>query len=379
MAKEKLPLKTLTGIPFRINIDILKEIEDELELFLLEEDFMNTRDFSKKVMFNQEIKANNTVEGYNDSVSFIKKVIENASEEQNIEKKNRIINLYNGYQYILKGQDITEENVLKLYKILSKDLLEEYDLSHMGEKYRKAPVYILKSGRLDDSMDEGIPYEKIEEYMDSYFEFIDTFKVDDSQTEEFIKSQIMHFYFVYIHPFFDINGRSSRTIAMWYLLNKEVYPYIIFNRGINFDSNYDRVIGTSKTRLDITEFLKYMLISVKKELEKEYIIHNLDSQSERQWHTIDYQALNYFLALNGEKTVLDYATTYNRLNTKKNIKTIFENMLLPMIEDETLKITRPTKKNMFDDVPNLVLELNKDKVNEINLEKVKRLKLNISQ
>lgn len=375
MAKEKLPLKTLTGIPFRINIDILKEIEEELELFLLEEDFMNTRDFSKKVMFNQEIKANNTVEGYNDSVSFIKKVIENASEEQNIEKRNRIINLYNGYQYILKGQDITEENVLKLYKILSKDLLEEYDLSHMGEKYRKAPVYILKSGRLDDSMDEGIPYEKIEEYMDSYFEFIDTFKVDDSQTEEFIKSQIMHFYFVYIHPFFDINGRSSRTIAMWYLLNKEVYPYIIFNRGINFDSNYDRVIGTSKTRLDITEFLKYMLISVKKELEKEYIIHNLDSQTERQWHTIDYQALNYFLALNGEKTVLDYATTYNRLNTKKNTKTIFENMLLPMIEDETLKITRTTKKNMFDDVPNLVLELNKDKVNEINLEKVKRLKL----
>ena len=375
MAKEKLPLKTLTGIPFRINIDILKEIEEELELFLLEEDFMNTRDFSKKVMFNQEIKANNTVEGYNDSVSFIKKVIENASEEQNIEKRNRIINLYNGYQYILKGQDITEENVLKLYKILSKDLLEEYDLSHMGEKYRKAPVYILKSGRIDDSMDEGIPYEKIEEYMDSYFEFIDTFKVDDSQTEEFIKSQIMHFYFVYIHPFFDINGRSSRTIAMWYLLNKEVYPYIIFNRGINFDSNYDRVIGTSKIRLDITEFLKYMLISVKKELEKEYIIHNLDSQSDRQWHTIDYQALNYFLALNGEKTVLDYATTYNRLNTKKNIKTIFENMLLPMIEDETLKITRTTKKNMFDDVPNLVLELNKDKVNEINLEKVKRLKL----
>lgn len=375
MAKEKLPLKTLTGIPFRINIDILKEIEEELELFLLEEDFMNTRDFSKKVMFNQEIKANNTVEGYNDSVSFIKKVIENASEEQNIEKRNRIINLYNGYQYILKGQDITEENVLKLYKVLSKDLLEEYDLSHMGEKYRKAPVYILKSGRLDDSMDEGIPYEKIEKYMESYFEFIDTFKVDDSQTEEFIKSQIMHFYFVYIHPFFDINGRSSRTIAMWYLLNKEVYPYIIFNRGINFDSNYDRVIGTSKTRLDITEFLKYMLISVKKELEKEYIIHNLDSQSDRQWHTIDYQALNYFLALNGEKTVLDYATTYNRLNTKKNTKTIFENMLLPMIEDETLKITRTTKKNMFDDVPNLVLELNKDKVNEINLEKVKRLKL----
>ena len=49
----------------------------------------------------------------------------------------------------------------------------------------------------------------------------------------------MHFYFVYIHPYFDVNGRTSRTLAMWYLLNEEAYPYIIFNRAINNNaSNY---------------------------------------------------------------------------------------------------------------------------------------------
>ena len=166
MALEKLPLKTLS-LPFVIDRDILKSLEEELELFLVEEDFMNTKEFSKKVMFTQEIKANNTVEGYNDSVYLIKKVIENAQTEVNLEKRNRIINLYHGYQYIMKNREITEDNVLKLYDILSKNLLEAYDINHMGDKYREAPVYILKGGRLDDSMDQGIPYNKIQDFMDS--------------------------------------------------------------------------------------------------------------------------------------------------------------------------------------------------------------------
>lgn len=374
MALEKLPLKTLS-LPFVIDRDILKSLEEELELFLVEEDFMNTKEFSKKVMFTQEIKANNTVEGYNDSVYLIKKVIENAQTEVNLEKRNRIINLYHGYQYIMKNREITEDNVLKLYDILSKNLLEAYDINHMGDKYREAPVYILKGGRLDDSMDQGIPYNKIQEFMDSYYNFIDNFEVDDCQTDYFIKSQIMHFYFVYVHPFFDINGRSSRTIAMWYLLNNEVYPYIIFNRGINFDSDYDRIIGECKKKYNVTKFLEYMLISVKKELEKEYIIHNMDNQSSRVWRDVDYQTLNYFLAMNGEKTVLDYASMYNRLNTKKPTKIIFEDMILPMINDETLKVKRETKKNMYDNNLNLVLEFNKQRLDEVNLEKIKRLKL----
>lgn len=136
MFTTNLPLKTESGIPFKIDLESLKLFEEELEMFLQSEDFMNTREFSKKVMFTHELKANNTVEGYNDSMSIIEKVIEDAKSVKDIEKRNRIINLYKGYQYILKGEDITEENVGKLYKILSKDLLNEHDITHMGEIYR---------------------------------------------------------------------------------------------------------------------------------------------------------------------------------------------------------------------------------------------------
>ena len=42
----------------------------------------------------------------------------------------------------------------------------------MGEYYREAPVYILKKGRLDIEPYQGINYEKIDEFMDKYFEFL---------------------------------------------------------------------------------------------------------------------------------------------------------------------------------------------------------------
>ena len=48
----------------------------------------------KNYTMAEDYLKNNTVEGYNDSVYLIKKVIENAQTEVNLEKRNRIINLY---------------------------------------------------------------------------------------------------------------------------------------------------------------------------------------------------------------------------------------------------------------------------------------------
>ena len=98
---DRLPLKTLSGRLFTINRDYLTDLIKELESFLEGEEFLNNRTFSKKVMFTHEIKANNTVEGINDSVTLIEKVIENARTISDVERRNRIINLYHGYKYIL--------------------------------------------------------------------------------------------------------------------------------------------------------------------------------------------------------------------------------------------------------------------------------------
>lgn len=373
--REVLPLKTDTGRLFTINREYLSDLVRELETFLDGEDFMNNRTFSKKVLFTHEIKANNTVEGINDSVSLIEKVIANAHQVSDVERRNRIINLYEGYRYILQGNDITEENVHKLYELLSKDLLSREDRDRMGTMYRTAPVYILQGGRLDDTMDHGIDESKVPDFMKVFFDYVNNGETFNSPTDYFIKSQIMHFYFVYIHPYFDINGRTSRTVAMWYLLNNDIFPYIIFNRGINFDSTYDRTIRECKDRYEITKFLKYMLINVKKELEKEYVMHHLRVASGERWKTLDYQTMEYILSMNGNMTVLDFAALYNRFNDKKKVKEIFETMLLPMIENGSLVVERETNKDMFQGERNLVLSLNRKRIDEMDTSKITRIGL----
>lgn len=371
--REALPLKTTTGRIFTVNGSQLQPLKEELELFLEGEEQLNNRLFSKRVMFTHELKANNTVEGINDSVSLIEKVIKKASSITDEERRNRIINLYNGYKYILEGKDITEENVRELYSILSKDLLSMEDSKRMGEYYRTAPVYILKNGRLDGSMDFGIEAKDLSEYMKVFFDYVNNGEEMDRQTDYFIKSQIMHFYFVYIHPYFDMNGRTSRTIAMWYLLNNDIYPYIIFNRGIPFDSAYDNVIRECKERHELTKFLKYMLINVKKELEKEYVMQRLSNSSGRKWETIDYQTMEYFLSMNGQRTVLDFLNMYKTFNEKKKVSEIMDTMIGPLIDDGTLSIVRETSKKMNVGSRNMVLSLNRDRLSDIDPNKVSRI------
>ena len=185
----------------------------------------------------------------------------------------------------------------------------------------------------------------------------------------------MHFYFVYIHPYFDTNGRMSRTIAMWYLLNNKIYPYIIFNRGINFDSKYDDRIRRSETTFELTDFIKSMLINTKKELEKEYVLQALSLNTTRKWEAIDYQMIEYFLSLNGERNVINLATVYNNNNEHIKLQPIYEDLIKPLIEDGTFVIERETQKNMFNNEANKVLKINNNHLRDIDPEEIKHIKI----
>ena len=366
-----LNLKTIDGIKLFLKPSRFLKVKQELIDFLRDEKYLCTKNFAKTVMFSHELKANNQIEGYGDDVKIIKKVIEHAEEINDKNKKQRILNLYHGYNYILKTREINQDTLKKLYGILSKGLLDLNDSIRMGQYYRNAPVYILKRGRLDIEPDQGVLANEIDRYMDDYFSFLKQDIAGDI-TDEYIKSQILHYYFVYIHPYFDVNGRTSRTLSMWYLINKKSYPYIIFNRGISFkDSEYTKVIEDVKLFHDLSYFIDYMLTTVKIELEKEYVMQVEASFTNNKLNVVDYQTLLYFLTMNGCKTVLDFVNIYNYFNDKKKVKDIYETMLVPLLDKKILDVERPTKKVMFDDVNNLVLKLRNK--NEISKDKVKRL------
>lgn len=175
--------------------------------------------------------------------------------------------------------------------------------------------------------------------------------------------------------FADVNGRTSRTMSMWYLLKKEAYPFIIFNRGISFKgSKYDRVIKDAKESNDMTYFLLMMLETLKVELEKEHVMEMVASNTKYKLNGLDYQTILYFLTMNGNKTLRDFSVMYNRFNDKKTIKEIYNEMIKHLIELEIFIVTRYTKRSIDESIPNMELVLNEKKV-EIDSPHLSRIKL----
>lgn len=369
-----LPIKDKHNLS--LNEDVFCDIKDELEQYISDNNYTNTRTFAKKVMFSHEIKANNNIEGINDDLLLIEAVIKNANNIKDEEQRKRIINLYWGYQYILTHRAFDKYHLRELYNILSDGLLCKADLVRMGDFYRNDKVFILKSGRLDMELDQGIDYKMIDYYMNYYFDYINDNNSFDNLTDYFIKSQIMHLYLVFIHPYFDVNGRTSRTMAMWYLLREKAYSFIIFNRAITFDSKYyDKEIINAKDKADASNFLRYMMIDVKKELEKEIVMREIAQNTHGKLTSIDYQSLIYALSMNDDINVLNFATMYNRFNDKKKVKEIYEECIIPLVDKGILMLDRTTSKNMFDNNKNEVYKFS-NKAFDKESPKIRRLNLN---
>ena len=160
---------------------------------------------------------------------------------------------------------------------------------------------------------------------------------------------------------------------MWYLLNNKNYPYIIFNRAISFaKSGYDKSINKCRSRGEVTLFLEYILIQVLKELEKEYLINSINKKEKLSLE--EEQMLEYFININGNLTAKDLIRIYNEYNFKLRPKQVYRDKIEPLIDKDILKTEGYTKKYIYDDIPNIWLKINNNKIN-IDKNKIKYLKI----
>jgi len=372
MKHEFLPLTIEKGRLYLIK-DLLEPKKEELELFLQDNKYMNSCEFANNVLFSQEIKTNNTIEGYNDDIGLVYDILNNNLKIKDKARVQRIKNLYKGYKYIMKEDEINKETLKYLYLLLSKKLLSKDDLNKMGEYYRTSPVYIYYSDDLSKDPDEGIEASKLDKYMNEFFDYINSNNDFDCSTDYFIKSQIMHFQFINIHPYYDINGRTARTASMWYLLNNKIYPYIIFNRAITLNKEkYYKVIRDVKKFHNITYFINYMLENVRVELEKEYVMDMIKLSSDKL-SPVDYQTMYYILSMNGLLTVKDFINFYNNHNDKKKCEEIYKEMIEPLLDKNIILKVSNTKTYLIDGEPNFIFKLNEEKY-ECD-DKIKYLKL----
>lgn len=195
---------------------------------------------------SSEIQNTNNIEGVEskreDIVYTTKKVVKNNINNKNDDLK--FLSIVRSYTAIknMNNDSISDESVRKINDV--KDIRKIYDSITAegvaeenlpdGELFRKGVVYIQgKKGTLHDGVSNADNSEPIiKELLSKLVDFINT------QDCNLIKNAIFHYYFGYVHPFYDGNGRTARFISS--LILQEEYSWLTacsLSQGVNKKRN----------------------------------------------------------------------------------------------------------------------------------------------
>lgn len=219
-------------------------------------------------------------------------------------------------EYIKNTDEIDKESIKQLYDILSREDLKIEEIKAMGKYYRKNLEFITtKSSFLVKPV--GPNPEDIDKYMDKLIEFIQNEKIDF-----FIKSQIIGLYLLYIHPYPNLNGRMSRMLSSWYLLKKQKYSCIVFNRIPSYKPfQYSKSIKSIYKHGDITPFLTFSIKETKSNLEKMQTMERINKYNKAP--DLDtFKLLEYLLMLDNPniESLARINHIQNRYISTQNIK-----------------------------------------------------------
>ncbi|HHX11323.1 MAG TPA: Fic family protein, partial [Clostridiales bacterium] len=232
-------------------IERLKELYTQVTL--------NEQAYKDNIMLDSFHSA--TIEGARTTVDNVKRAM---TEKPKSKDDKMVVNSINGYYYALTHPN-TIDNLLEFWKIVTEDVCDNQD--KIGDRFRIGMVYI---GNETETIHTPEVPEKLEERMASLYKYLDN-AINHSDVDNVLLAAIIyHFYFAYIHPFADGNGRTAR-IMMASIMHHSGYDKVgalPISRCINDrlsryyntleESEIVRKEGKSKY-LDITPFIAEML------------------------------------------------------------------------------------------------------------------------
>jgi len=181
-----------------------------------------------------------------------------------------ILNNYRGIRFTLDNLEceITHDFIYKLWRIISKDTISEDDIS---DGYRNDEVFV--NNGIGEVVHEGSDHNQLFDKMSSLIEYI-----NNSDEEPIIKACIIHYYFVYTHPFFDGNGRTARALMNFYLIKEgyEIFKYISISKILpeRRDKYYKSIKISEDYDNDMTYFIDFytkLLFDTNNFIIKQYI------------------------------------------------------------------------------------------------------------
>ncbi len=177
----------------------------------------------------EELYHTNDLEGVKSSRE---EIIRSARILNTTKSKKRFSSMIASYNKLLL--DELEElespdDIRKIYDHIADEEINDFEKPD-GELFRKELTYVYKKSGTEKIIHRGLtPEKKIIESLEMMIDFL-----NDSEIPTLIKIAIAHYYFGYVHPFYDGNGRTSRFISSIYLNNElSELTAISLSRGCN--------------------------------------------------------------------------------------------------------------------------------------------------
>lgn len=196
-----------------------------------------------------------TIEGARTTVAQVKRSLSNPQTKDD----RMVVNAISGSEYAYDCP-ITGGNIRRLWETVVDGVCENAE--QKGKLYRDGMVYIGNARRIIH-IPAGV--EQLPQMMEHYFEFC-----QGEEPELLIRSFAAHFYFAYVHPFCDGNGRTARILNASQLYHggfRKMKNLPLSNVIYNQLSGYYSSLSDSEafltdpegSWLDISVFVSFML------------------------------------------------------------------------------------------------------------------------
>ena len=240
-----------------------------------------------KILSNELYKTNK-IEG----IETVKSEIHSSLKDDRIsnKKSNKLDGIIKKYKDIMENNFEDTEHIdnLSSFRKIYDEMFEDFEKSGNykldGKYFRKDIVKVING--LGNTIHIGVNGEEaIEKNIDSLIEFMNI-----KDIPFLVKASIVHFFFEYIHPFYDGNGRFGRYLLSLYLARKldNLTAFSVsYSISRNLDDYYKSFIEVEDVNNygEITFFVENILKTIKNG--QEMIIELLNDSVMRFKHSME--------------------------------------------------------------------------------------------
>ena len=238
------------------NKKIIREIENKLNLIVMDD---NDKKIKLKIKSKvRSIHSSLAIEANSLSLESVKNIVDNKMVLGDRKEIQEVKNANELYEHINEYNWKNESDFLKAHTLMMKYFDDDngfYRNHGEGVKKGNEIIYTAPHSILVPSL------------MKSLFNFITE---NENKIHPLILSSIFHYYFVYIHPFSDGNGRMARFWVSLILTNwNSKFEYIPIEEEIYLNqTKYYDSIAQCHINGNVNVFIDFMLMCINSALEK---------------------------------------------------------------------------------------------------------------